>query len=359
MTQKILLKSNALIAEAAIRAGCRFFCGYPITPQSEISEYFADRLPQEGGVFIQAESEIAAINMLAGASSGGVRAMTSTSSPGMSLMAEGISFMATAELPAVIVNISRAGPGDGDIKGSQGDYFQATKGHGHGDYRVIVLAPSSAMEYAELTVAAFDLSDRYLSPVVLLGDGYLGQMMEPVIMPARIEPASLQNSKKWALTGAKRRGANQIKTCSFTPAEAEAVSLRLQKKFKIIERKEQRCEKYFLEDAQVALVAFGIVARIAKAVVDKARAKGLPLGLIRPITLWPFPKRDFEQLPAGLRSLLVVELNAGQMLEDVRLVFECRGKVFFHGRFGGMLPSTRDILREVEKILAELQGGAK
>lgn len=359
MVEKVLLKNNEVIAEAAIRAGCRFFSGYPITPQNEIPEYLAKRLPEEGGVFIQSESEVAAINMLAGASSAGIRAMTSTSSPGMSLMAEGISFMATAELPALIVNISRAGPGDGDIKGSQGDYFQATKGHGHGDYRVIVLAPCSGREVAELTFLAFDLADRYRSPVILLGDGYIGQMIEPVILPERVELPSLNKKKKWALTGAMNRRANQIKTCSFTPEEAEAVGLRLQKKFKLIAKREKRCETYLIEDADVAIVAFGIVSRIVKSVVNMAREKGLRVGLIRPVTLWPFPNVVFEDLPATIQNLLVVELNAGQMVEDVRLAFECRGNVFFHGRVGGMLPSTKDIFTEIEKIHDESKPGKR
>jgi 2-oxoglutarate ferredoxin oxidoreductase subunit alpha len=350
MAERVLLKNNEVIAESAIRAGCRCFFGYPITPQNEITEYFAKRLPEEGGVFIQSESEIAAINMVAGASSGGVRAMTSTSSPGMSLMAEGISFMATAELPGVIVNISRAGPGDGDIKGSQGDYFQATKGHGHGDYRVLVLAPNSGKEITELTALAFDLADKYRTPVILLGDGYLGQMIEPVILLERIDLSSENNEKKWALTGAAGRKPNQVKSCSFTPKEAEAVSLRLQKKFRQMTECEQRCEVTLIEDAQVGIVAFGIVSRIARSVVQMAREKGLKVGLIRPISLWPFPSRAFDRLPKTIQSLFVVEMNAGQMLEDVRLEFECKGEVYFHGRVGGMIPSTKDILGKIEEI---------
>lgn len=356
MSSKVLLKNNEVLAEAAIRAGCRFFFGYPITPQNEIPEYLARRLPEEGGTFVQSESEIAAINMLAGASSGGARAMTSTSSPGMSLMAEGLSFMATAELPGVIVNISRAGPGDGDIKGSQGDYFQATKGHGHGDYRVIVLAPSSGQEIVELTGLAFDLADTYRSPVILLGDGYLGQMMEPVTLPEKLDVRSAISPKEWALTGARGGRVHQVKTCSFTPEEAEAVSLRLQRKFERIAAVEERCETLLIEDARVAIVAFGLVSRIAKSVLKTAREKGWRVGLIRPITLWPFPKTTFAHLPATIRNLLVVELNAGQMVEDVKLAFWDRGKVFFHGRVGGMLPSTKDILREIEKIHGNSQG---
>lgn len=349
MARKSLLKNNQTLGEAAIRYGIRYFFGYPITPQNEITEYMAERLPQVGGVFFQPESELAGINMAAGCASAGKFPMASTSGPGISLMCEGLSFMACAELPSLIVNVMRIGPGDGEIKGSQGDYLQATKGGGHGDYNLIVIAPSSAQEIVKEVGHAIELANRYRTPVMFLIDGLLGQMGEPVRFPRPKDKTNYE--KKWALTGAKGRDRNLIATYWPNIEVAEQHNLHLQKKFREIKSKEQRWEEIEFEDAEVVLVAFGIVGRIAITVVRKARSKGLKLGLLRPITLWPFPDKAFRRVPSAVRSFLVIEENAGQMLQDVKLVVEGKVPVEFLGTLGGRAPSISEILRISKKLI--------
>lgn len=349
MAKKILMCGNDAIGEAAIRAGCKFYAGYPITPQNELTAYMARRMPDVGGTFIQSESELAAINMVFGASVAGGRAMTSSSSPGISLKQEGISYLAACELPAVIVNIMRGGPGLGNIAPAQGDYFQATKGGGHGDYHTIVLAPSSVDEAARLTYLAFDLADKYRMPCMILGDGMLGQMMEPVSLDLKYKKRL--PPKPWALRGAKGRKPNIIRSLLLRPAELEGLNNRLQRKYNAIRSSETRSEEYKTKDADVVIVAYGTMARIAYAAVDKARAKKIKAGLFRPITLWPFPSRHLVELSKRARSFLVTEMSAGQMVEDVRLSLEGRRPVRFYGRTGGMVPSCRELLSAIKKAM--------
>ncbi|MDI6631398.1 MAG: 3-methyl-2-oxobutanoate dehydrogenase subunit VorB [Bacillota bacterium] len=346
---KILMKGNEAFGEGAIRAGCRFFFGYPITPQSELPHYLAWRLPEVGGLYLQAESEIAAINMVYGAAAAGVRVMTSSSSPGISLMMEGISYIACAELPCVIVNIMRGGPGLGNIAPSQADYFQAVKGGGHGDYRLLVLAPASVQEVLDLVGLAFDLADKYRNPVMVVGDGILGQMMEAVELgPA---PEVKLPPKPWATTGtAGRKTRNIINSLYIEPEELEKVNLRLQAKYRQMAEEEKRWEDYRMEDAELVLAAFGMVARIAKAVVDRLRAEGIPAGLVRPITLYPFPDGAFERAAGKARAFLTVEMNAGQMVEDVRLAVCGRRPVYFYGRTGGMLTTVAEVAARAREI---------
>lgn len=344
---KMLMKGNETIGEAAVRAGCRAFFGYPITPQTELPEYLAKRLPEAGGVFLQAESELAAINMVYGAAGAGVRVMTSSSGPGISLKVEGISYLAGAELPCVIVNIMRGGPGLGGIQPSQSDYFQATRGGGHGDYRLIVLAPASVQELADLTAEAFDLADRYRNPVLILGDGILGQMMEAVeFKPRRAESAAV---KQWATGGCRGRERNVINSLYLDPELLEQHNLKLQEKYRQIAEREPRAETYFTGDADIIVVAFGTAARIARTAVDNARARGIRAGLIRPVTLWPFPEQLIRESLGASRAVLTVEMNAGQMLDDVRLAVNGTRPVHFYGRMGGMVPSAAEILKEIEK----------
>jgi len=346
--EKVLLTGNEAIAEAAIKAGCRYFFGYPITPQSEIPEYLSSRLPEVGGVYLQAESEVAAINMVMGAAGAGARVMTSSSSPGISLMQEGISYIAAAELPCLIVNIMRGGPGLGGIQPSQSDYFQATKGGGHGDYHLLVLAPSTVQEAVDLTMMGFDLADKYRNPVMILGDGYIGQMMEPVRFKAS-EYMELP-SKDWAITGAKGRQRNIIKTLSLNPQELEEHNLHLQRKYNEMVRREKRVEIYETDDAEFIIAAFGIAARVAKTAIKILREKGIRVGLIRPITLFPFPYEAVSDATKNVKRFLVVELNMGQMIEDIKLAICGKSDVYFYGRMGGMVPSYEEIIREVEKI---------
>lgn len=351
---KVLMKGNEAVAEAAVIGGCKFFFGYPITPQNEIPEYMARRLPEVGGAFVQAESEVAAINMVYGAAGAGARVMTSSSSPGISLKQEGISYIAGAELPCVIVNMVRGGPGLGNIAPAQSDYFQATKGGGHGDYRVIVFGPASVQELVDLTVEAFDIADRYRNPVMILGDGILGQMMEPVEFKSteiRTGP-----EKPWASTGAKGRERNIINSLHIIPEDNEAFCRKLQAKYEAVYEREQRYETYFAEDAEIIFAAFGSTARICKAVVDQARGEGIKAGLIRPITLWPFPDRPFRQAAEKAKAFLTVEMNTGQMVEDVRLAVAGGAPVHFFGRMGGMIPTKSELLGEMIKIL---KGGAR
>ncbi|MCL5037768.1 MAG: 3-methyl-2-oxobutanoate dehydrogenase subunit VorB [Chloroflexi bacterium] len=346
---KILMKGNEAIGEAAITAGCTHFFGYPITPQSELPAYLARKLPEAGGVFLQSESEVSAINMVYGAAAAGVRVMTSSSSPGISLKQEGISYIAGAELPCVICNIQRGGPGLGTIQPSQADYFQATKGGGHGDYRLIVLAPSSVQEIVDLIRLAFELADKYRNPAMMLGDGTLGQMMEPVdISDYTPQPPP----KPWATTGCKGREPNLITSIHLAPEELEEHNIHLQRKYAEIREKEQRAERWKLEDAEIVVVAFGTVARIAKSAIRKAREAGIKAGLLRPITLWPFPEKEFQNLPAA-KAILVSELSAGQMIEDVKLSIEHRLPVEFHGRMGGMVPNIEDLLDILKEMAAK------
>ena len=346
--KKILISGNEAIAEGALQAGCSFYAGYPITPQNELIVYMAQYMPKTGGVFIQAESELAAINMVYGASAAGARAMTSSSSPGISLKQEGISYIAGAELPAVIVNIMRGGPGLGNIAPAQSDYFQATRSGGHGDYHTIVLAPGSVQEAYDLAQRSFDLADKYRVPVVILGDGILGQMMEPVQLSAKkIKPGNL---KPWALSGCKGRKPNIIKSFALAEGALEKLNLKLQQKYKVIKNKEIRFEGSFLGDAKIVLVAYGTMARIAKSALSRLRLAGERVGLIRPISLWPFPEQVF--CPGNKKiKYLVIEMSCGQMLEDVKLAVNGKAGVEFLGRSGGGVPSEEEIINKVKKIL--------
>jgi len=348
MGERLLLRGNEVIAEAAIRAGCQCYFAYPITPQAELLEHMAKHMPKLGRTFIQAESEIAAISMVYGAASAGVRTMTSSSSPGISLKQEGISYLAGANLPAVIVNVMRGGPGLGDIAPAQADYFQATKGGGHGDYHIIVLAPSTVPEAGKLTMLAFDLADRYCTPVMLLADGMLGQMMEPVELPEPVDPASLP-AKPWSTTGAKGRDPNIIRSFDLDPEILKQMNLALQERYREIEAKEIRYEETATEDADIVIAAYGMVARIAKSAVRMARTERIKLGLFRPITLWPFPYSPLKELSKRVKTVLTVEMSAGQMWEDVRLAVCERAKTPFYGELGGVVPTPRAILSEVKK----------
>ncbi|HOV70448.1 MAG TPA: 3-methyl-2-oxobutanoate dehydrogenase subunit VorB, partial [Clostridia bacterium] len=341
---KKLMKGNEAIAEAAVRAGCRFFFGYPITPQNQIPEYMSKRLPEVGGVFLQAESEIAAINMVYGTSGAGKRVMTSSSSPGISLKQEGISYIAGAELPAVIVNIMRCGPGLGGILPSQSDYFQATRGGGHGDYRTIVLAPAGVQEACDLTYKAFDLADKYRMPVVVLGDGMIGQMMESVELP---EFNNNLPSKPWATTGANGGEKRLINSLYIEAEELEKVNMRLLQRYSEIEQKEVMYEQEMIGDASFIVTAYGTVARLAKKAVKLAREKGVKVGLIRPITLWPFPNKPFRELAGLVKCCLTVEMSCGQMVDDVRLAVNGAYQVRFYGRTGGVIPSVNEILDQI------------
>jgi len=347
---KELWEGNAAIAEAAIRAGVEAYFGYPITPQTEVLEHFSHRMLEEGRVFLQAESELASINMVYGAACAGARVMTSSSSPGISLMQEGLSYIACSEVPVVIGNIMRGGPGLGNIAPSQGDYLQAVKTTGHGDFHMIVLAPGNIQEAIDLIVLAFDLADKYRTIAMILADGSLGQMMEPAEMPPMrpVRPASERAA--WALTGAKGRQPNIITSLYLVEEEMEQVNLRLQAKLKEIAANEVRWKEYETDDAEVLLVAFGTVGRICQTVVREARRKGLRVGLLRPITVWPFPSARLAELSRQVRAMLAVEMSAGQMVEDVRLAVEGRCPVHFYGRMGGIIPLPDEILPQVERL---------
>lgn len=353
---KVLMKGNEAIGEAAIKAGCRHFFGYPITPQSELPEYLSRRLPEIGGVYLQAESEIAAINMVYGAAAAGVRTMTSSSSPGISLKQEGISYLAGAELPCLIVNIMRGGPGLGGIQPSQSDYFQATKGGGHGDYHLIVLAPSTVQEIADFVKKGFDLADTYRTPVMILGDGILGQMMEPVDFGAESSGDSFDRS--WATTGkGTREHTNIVNSLYLNPEELELHNRKLEKKYQTIMGKETMAESYLTDDAEIVIAAYGMTARIAKATVEMAREEGIKAGVFRPITLWPFPAQELNEATKKAKAVLTVEMSLGQMVEDVKLSLNGRLPVEFYGRVGGMVPISRDILTKVKSLLTALKGG--
>src|SRR5450759_956684 len=342
------MKGNEALAESAIRAGCRCFFGYPITPQTEVAAYMAKRMPKENGIYLQAESEIAAINMVYGAAAAGARAMTSSSSPGISLKGEGISYMAGADLPGVIVNVQRGGPGLGGIQPSQSDYWQATKALGHGDFHVIVLAPSTVQEMADEISDAFDLADEYRTPVMILADGMLGQMMEPVSLP---EKKTEFPAKPWATTGHRNaRPHNGANSLHLKPEDLERTNVERFESYKTIKAREQRAETYLTDDADIVIVAFGACARIARSAVNKAREQGIKAGLIRPITLWPFPVDTIEKSVAGARVFLTVEMNMGQMVDDVRLAVNGRRPVEFFGRTGGIIPTPVEVLANIEQL---------
>ncbi|MCD8095287.1 MAG: 3-methyl-2-oxobutanoate dehydrogenase subunit VorB [Ruminococcus sp.] len=347
-----LMKGNEALAEAAMRAGCKCFFGYPITPQTELAAYMAKQMPKRGGVFLQAESELAAVNMLLGAASTGVRAMTSSSSPGISLKTEGISYMAGCDLPAVIINVQRGGPGLGSIQPSQADYFQATRAMGHGDAYIIVLAPDSVQEMADFVALAFELADKYRIPALVLADGLLGQMMEPVSFA---EPTqSSVDKSEWAANGHKfKREHNIVNSLYLDAPTLEKIVKKRYEKYKVIEENERRCECYMCEDAEILVTAYGAAARIAKTAVAKARQEGIKAGLFRPITLYPFPRQELRESAKSARVILDTELSMGQMVEDVQLSLGCTLPVEFYGRTGGVVPAPEEILLK----LREMNGG--
>ena len=342
------MKGNEAIAEAAIRAGCDAYFGYPITPQTEVLEYMSRRMPELGRAFVQAESELGAINMVYGAACTGVRVMTTTSSPGYSLMQEGVSYIAMSFVPCVIVNIMRGGPGLGNIQPAQGDYFQMTKGGGHGDYSLIVLAPSTVQETVDLIITAFDLADRYCQPVTVIADGMIGQIMEPVDLPELRAPE--RPERPWALTGAKDRKKNIITSLYLGAQNLERENLKLQARIAEIRANEVRYAEYEMEGAETVVVAYGTAGRIVQTAVKQARAEGIPVGLFRPITMFPFPYARLDQIAETARHILVVELSAGQMIEDVRLATNCRLPITFYGKLGGLVPLPEDILEEIVKL---------
>lgn len=346
MSEKVLMKGNEAIAEAAIIAGCRHYFGYPITPQTEIAAYMAKRMPKVGGTFLQAESEIAAINMVYGVSATGKRVMTSSSSPGISLKQEGISYLAGCDLPALIVNAQRGGPGLGGIQPSQSDYFQATKGGGHGDYHLIVLAPYSVQEMAELTIRGFDLADKYRIPTMILCDGTTGQMMEPVTFDFAVKQPP---EKPWAVTGTKmEREHNIINSLYLQADKLEKKNFERFEKYKLIEENEVMYQEYMTEDADIIIAATGIASRIALSSIEKAREKGIKAGLIRPITLWPFPKEAFAKAAEHCQQIIALELNMGQMIEDIKLAAEFKVPVTLYNRTGGILPDVYEVLEVIE-----------
>ncbi len=348
--EKSLMKGNEALAEAAIRAGCKCFFGYPITPQTELSAYMAKQMEKSGGVFLQAESEIAAINMVLGAASTGVRAMTSSSSPGVSLKAEGISYMAGSDLPAVIINVQRGGPGLGSIQPAQSDYFQATHAMGHGDFRVLVFAPCSVQEMVDIVMRAFDKADEYRIPAMILADGLLGQMMEPVVFP---EPkAELPDKSGWAASGHENKREHHIINSLYLDAPKLEKNVHDRyARYQVIEENETDAELYCCEDADIVVTAYGASARIAKSAVTAARKKGWKVGLFRPITLWPFPKKELVTATKSARRILDVEMSMGQMIDDVRLATECRIPVTFFGHTGGVVPTPAEVLAEIEKLM--------
>ena len=352
MSDKVLMKGNEAIAEAAIQAGCHHYFGYPITPQTEVAAYMSKRMPKIGGTFLQAESEVAAINMVIGVASTGKRVMTSSSSPGVSLKSEGISYLAGCDLPALVVNVQRGGPGLGGIQPSQSDYFQSTKGGGHGDYHNIVLAPASVQEMASLTVKGFDLADKYRMVAMILADGTMGQMMEPV----SLDVSDVKTyDKPWALTGTEcKREHNIVNSLYLQPEELEKKNFERYEKYKFIEENEAMYEEYLMDDAEVCVVAFGITSRVAKNAINEARAKGIKVGMIRPITLWPFPKKPLFEAADKCKAFISVEMSMGQMIEDVELAIKCKKPVYLCNRVGGMIPSPEEVLAKIEEV-----GGAE
>lgn len=350
MAEKVLMKGNEALAEAAIQAGCHHFFGYPITPQTELAAYMAKRMPKIGGTYLQAESEIAAVNMVLGAAATGVRAMTSSSSPGISLKSEGISYMAGSDLPAVIINVQRGGPGLGGIQPSQADYWQATKAIGHGDFQILVFAPSTVQEMVNLVSDAFDKADQYRMPAMILADGMLGQMMEPVELPEKKDVKPIE--KPWAACGHNgERKHNIVNSLYLTPNALENLVRERYERYEVIKANEQRAEEYRTEDADLIIVAYGASSRVARSAVNKAREEGLKVGLVRPITLWPFPTDAIQRAAAQAKQLLVVEMSMGQMVDDVRLASECKVPVNFYGRTGGIIPTPKEVLGEIKKLL--------
>ncbi len=355
MAEKQLMYGNHAVVEGVISAGCRFFAGYPITPQNEIPELMSIRMNEEGGVFLQTESEIAAINMLFGAAAAGKRAMTSSSSPGISLMQEGLSYIAGADVPVLVVNIVRGGPGLGNIAPAQSDYFQATRGGGHGDYYTITLAPNSVQELYEFPKMGFELAEKYRNPVLILADGLLGQMMEPVEFKFKpIDPQSLPEPE-WALSGCKGRERRIVRSYDLRPGKLEEWNKRRYEKYQIVIDQEQRYEENKCDDADLIIVAYGTCARVSEAVVKIACEQGYKIGLFRPVSLWPFPQKKIATLARKTKHFLVVEMSMGQMIEDVKLYTECRSQIHFHGRPGGGVPTPAEILTLIKTIL----GGKK
>ena len=352
MAEKVLMKGNEAIAEAAIKAGCRHYFGYPITPQTEIAAYMAKRMPKIGGTFLQAESEIAAINMVYGVSSAGKRVMTSSSSPGVALKSEGLSYLAGADLPAFVVNVQRGGPGLGGIQPSQSDYFQATKAGGHGDFRMIVLAPASVQEMADLTVKGFELADTYRMTAMILADGTMGQMMEPVEIRDSADIKTVD--KPWAVTGTgMKREHNIVNSLYLKPEQLEKENFARFERYKKIEENEVMYEDFMMDDAEICIVAFGISARVSQNAVVEARKQGIKAGMIRPITLWPFPKKRLLEAAEKVKTFISVELSMGQMVEDIELATKCTRPVMLCNRVGGMIPSPEEVLAKIK----EAQGG--
>ena len=356
MAEKVLMKGNEALAEAAIMAGCRHYFGYPITPQTEVAAYMAKRMPKiDGGVFLQAESEIAAINMVIGVAATGKRVMTSSSSPGISLKSEGISYLAGCDLPALIVNVQRGGPGLGGIQPSQADYFQATRGAGHGDFHLVVLAPASVQEMVNLTFKGFDLAEKYRPPVMLLSDGTMGQMMEPVSLDLG---EVNEYDKSWALTGTKDgKPRNIVNSLFLKPEELEQFNFDRYERYAQIEKNEVMYEEYMMDDAEICIVAFGVAARVSQNAIDEARKQGIKVGMIRPITLWPFPKDILNKTADKVNSFISVELNMGQMVEDIELATRCKKPVLLCNRVGGMIPTTENVLDKINEAVK--LGGAK
>ena len=355
MSEKVLMKGNEAMAEAAIMAGCRHYFGYPITPQTEVAAYMSKKMPKIGGVFLQAESEIAAINMVLGVASTGKRVMTSSSSPGISLKGEGLSYLAGCDLPALIVNVQRGGPGLGGIQPSQADYFQATKGGAHGDFHMLVLAPASVQEMVTLTFKGFDLADKYRMTSMILSDGTMGQMMEPV----SLDMGEIKEyDKSWAVTGTKcEREHNIINSLFLKPEELEIENFKRYEKYKLIEENEVMYEEYRMEDAEICIVAYGIASRVSKNAIDEARKAGVKVGMIRPITLWPFPKKALLAAADKVKAFISVELSMGQLIEDVELATKCKKPVLLCNRTGGMIPTTNNVLDKIYE--ADKIGGAK
>ncbi|MCF7935152.1 MAG: 3-methyl-2-oxobutanoate dehydrogenase subunit VorB [Synergistales bacterium] len=353
MSDRVLMKGNEALAEAAVQAGCRHFFGYPITPQNELPEYMSRRLPEVGGVYLQAESEVAAINMLMGAGATGERIMTSSSSPGISLMSEGISYIAGAEVPCVLINMVRGGPGLGGILPGQADYLQATKGGGHGDYHLLVLAPSTLQEGLDLTMLAFDLAEKYRNPVMVLADGFMGQMMEAVEF-RKPEPMDLPDKREWAIGYMKERGGRSlVESVHLDPDELDEHNEKLQAKYRRMRDEEIRVETYRLDDAELVVAAFGTTARIARSSVDTLREQGVKVGLVRPITVYPFPYETFETLPESVKAILTVEMNCGQMIEDVKLGVGHDIPVSFFGHSGGHPPQVEEITEKLTELARE------
>lgn len=352
---KILMKGNEAIGAAAIKAGCKYFFGYPITPQNELPEYMSKAMPENGGVFLQAESEVSAINMVYGAAGCGARVMTSSSSPGIALKQEGITYIAGAELPTVIVNIVRGGPGLGGIQPAQSDYFQSTRGGGNGDYRMLVFAPANLQEMVDLVMESFNLADYYRNPVMVVGDGMIGQMMEPIEFkePTKME---LPSKADWATTGTKgARNPHIINSLFLQPEGLENHNIRLQKKYKAMKENEVRYEEYNMENAEIVVAAYGTTSRIVKNAIDALKEEGINVGLIRPITLWPFPEKPFADMPSTVKAALSVEMSCGQMIDDVKISVAGKVPVDFYGRSGGMIPTPDGIIAKIK----EMVGGAK